>query len=505
MQTAYDELPYPGGPFVQTHPDHLATIATLFGIAPPPIERCRVLELGCGDGGNLIPMAFALPGSSFTGIDLAGSAIARGQELIGAARLGNIRLRQLDVLDVNSQFGEFDYIVAHGLYSWVPPHVREQILNISRAHLAPNGLAFISYNTYPGGHLRDSLREMMRFHTRNTASARDRVTQAHELLQFLLEAHPEPDAYSAFLRQELQGFLTRMPEHFYHDELGEHNHRFYFHEFVKDVSRHRLQFLSESRLASMQTGSYAAPVIEKLRQFSQNEQLAQEQYLDFLNLRNFRQSLLCRCEVNIDRTPRPQRVMHLLAASEIQPSSPSPDVRSIAAEQFNYPNGGNMSTNNPLAKAAMLHLGRIWPQAVPVSELLHIARSETGRDSPTSSATIDEDSNWLSDMVLKLYTANFVELHTRAVPFVSEPSERPQASQLALAQLRNGSGVTNLRHSVIEVQDETARQLLSLLDGTRDRAELLRELRERLPLADVTREQLDLNLNRLAKLALLVA
>jgi len=232
--------------------------------------------------------------------------------------------------------------------------------------------------------------------------------------------------------------------------------------------------------------------------------LAQEQYLDFLNLRNFRQSLLCHSEATIDRTPKPQRVMHLLAASGAQPSSPNPDVRSTSAEKFNYPNGGNMSTNNPLAKAAILHLGRIWPQAVPVSELLHIARSEAGRDSPTSSAAIDEDSNWLSDMVLKLYAANFLELHVRAAPFVSKPSERPQSSALARAQSRNSSGVTNLRHSVIEVEDETARQLLSLLDGTRDRAELLGELRARLPLANVTREQLEVNLNRLAKLALLV-
>lgn len=504
MQTAYDDLPYPGGPFAQTHPDHLATIASLFGISAPAVEHCRVLELGCGDGGNLIPLAFALPESHFTGIDLAGSAIVRGQKLVEAVELRNIRLQELDVMDVKPEFGKFDYIIVHGLYSWVPPQVREQILNICKSNLSTNGVAFISYNAYPGGHLRDSLRKMMLFHARNTASASDRITQARELLEFLVEAHPEPDAYSAFLRQELQGFLKRLPEHFYHDELSEHNHRFYFHEFAVDACRHGLEFLSESRLASMQAG-FPAPVIEKLRQFSGNEYLAKEQYLDFLNLRSFRQSLLCHSETTIDRTPRPERVLHLLAASEAQPSSPNPDVRSTCAEQFNYPNGGNMSTNNPLAKAAMLHLGRIWPQAVPVSELLLLARREAGRDSPTTSETTEEDSNWLCDMVLKLYAANFLELHMRAAPFVLKPSERPQASALARAQLRNGPGVTNLRHAVIEVEDEAARQLLSLLDGTRDRAELVSELRKRLPSEDITTEQLELNLNRLGKMALLVS
>ena len=86
MPTPYDELPYPGSAFAQTHPDRLATLATLFGMTPAPVERCRVLELGCGDGGNLIPMAFALPESRFTGVDLATTAIARGQQLIDQVR-----------------------------------------------------------------------------------------------------------------------------------------------------------------------------------------------------------------------------------------------------------------------------------------------------------------------------------------------------------------------------------------------------------------------------------
>src|SRR5215467_8994536 len=115
MQTRYDELPYPGLAFAETHPDRLATMATLFGMTPAPVEGCRVLELGCGDGGNLIPMAFTLPKSCFTGLDLAGTAIARGRSLLGALDLSNIRLLHLDLLDVSIDFGEFDYIIAHGL------------------------------------------------------------------------------------------------------------------------------------------------------------------------------------------------------------------------------------------------------------------------------------------------------------------------------------------------------------------------------------------------------
>ncbi len=500
MPTPYDELPYPGAAFAQTHPDRLATLATLFGMTPAPVERCRVLELGCGDGGNLIPMAFGLPESRFTGVDLASTAIARGQQLIGQVGLANICIQNLDLMDMDSSFGEYDYIIAHGLYSWVPPQVRERILEICKSHLAPHGVAFISYNAYPGGHLRDTLREMMRFHTRGTVGAREQVQQARELLEFLVAAHPEQDAYSTFLRSELVSFLERKPEHFYHDELGEHNHRFYFHEFMRDTSRHGLQFLSEARLLSTQTGAFLAEVIAKIAAFSQGDDLVRQQYLDFLKLRTFSQSLLCHAGVRLEQAADPARVTTMFAATEAHPASSDPDIRSTSAEEFKYPSGGSMSTNHPLAKASILHLGRIWPKAISFHELLQIARTLSQRNTEP----LEEDTAWLSDLILRLYAANFLELHVHQPVFTAEPSEKPVASLLARAQVQTSSIVTTLRHTSIEVADEAARQLLLRLDGTRDREQLRLELGE-LAVNEITSEQLERNLQMLANRALLVA
>src|SRR5579875_368864 len=78
MANPFDEVPYPGFPFPESHPDRLATIATLFGMTPPLLESCRILELGCGDGSNLIPMAFGLPQSQWLGVDLAERPIQKG-------------------------------------------------------------------------------------------------------------------------------------------------------------------------------------------------------------------------------------------------------------------------------------------------------------------------------------------------------------------------------------------------------------------------------------------
>jgi methyltransferase-like protein/SAM-dependent methyltransferase len=504
MPTIYDEFPYPGAAFAQTHPDHLATMAILFGMTPAPAERCRVLELGCGDGGNLIPMAFGLPESCFTGIDLSISAIARGQKIIDELHLTNIRLRQLDVMDLTADFGDFDYIIAHGLYSWVPPEVRERVLEISKSRLAANGVVFISYNAYPGGHLRQTLREMMLYHIRNVTGARERVKGARELLEFLVEAHPEHDAYSAFLRLELESLLERKPESFYHDELEEHNHRFYFHEFVADAARHGLQYLSETRLLSMQSGVYPPETCDKINALSPDDDILREQYLDFLKLRTFRQTLLCHSGITLNRRPNPERVALLSASSQARPSSPEPDVSSTAAEEFNFPKSGKMSTNHPLAKAAILYLGRIWPQAAPFPELLRTARTMSGRDDPSAAAPIAEDSNWLSDMLLRLFAADFLELCVHAPKFVSSVSDRPAASPLVLAQIRAGLSVTNLRHASISLDDQAARHLLLMLDGTRNREQLLAEIRSAAA-EGVTAAQLEKKLDELAKMAVLVS
>src|SRR5262249_30408638 len=160
----YDEVPYSSKPFPQTHPDNLATVATLFGMTPPPVERCRVLELGCAAGGNLLPLAAALPGSRFVGIDLSRRQIDDGRPGREALGLRNFRLRHRSILDVGADFGQFDYILCHGVYSWVPAPVQDKILEVCAGHLAPNGVAYVSYNTYPGWHIPGAVRAMMRYH-----------------------------------------------------------------------------------------------------------------------------------------------------------------------------------------------------------------------------------------------------------------------------------------------------------------------------------------------------
>jgi 2-polyprenyl-3-methyl-5-hydroxy-6-metoxy-1,4-benzoquinol methylase len=159
--TSYDEVPYESYSYVQTHPAHMATIARLFGLNPPDFKKASVLELGCAGGGNLLPLALLYPEASFTGLDLSQEQIAEANEGKKALKLKNIDFKQQDIttFDLKAHAGKFDYIIVHGVFSWVPEPVRGKILELCQSCLSPDGLALISYNTLPGWNAVRSLRE----------------------------------------------------------------------------------------------------------------------------------------------------------------------------------------------------------------------------------------------------------------------------------------------------------------------------------------------------------
>ena len=99
-KTPYDEVSYPSFPISYTHPDRLATVASLLGMKPAPVDECRVLEIGCFDGVNLAAMAMTLPRCEFVGVDAAGTAIARGRAMAEQVGLKNLALRHLDLMEM---------------------------------------------------------------------------------------------------------------------------------------------------------------------------------------------------------------------------------------------------------------------------------------------------------------------------------------------------------------------------------------------------------------------
>ena len=474
LKTSYDDVPYPVGIYAQTHPDRLATIGILRGMRPASVYCCRVLELACGAGNNLISIAFNLPDSEFIGLDLAHSPIASGQALVGGLGLENVRLQQFDVAEVSRQrFGQFDYIIAHGLYSWVPQSVRERILAICRELLNPQGIAYISYNAQPGNHLHDLSRGIMRYHVAHFEEPQEKIRQARSILKFLAESRTTPNPYVTGLKAESERVIKYTDEVFFHDDLSEINQPFYFHEFIGDAQRRGLQFLGEASPNELGPRTFAPEVMTKMKELEGGDELVREQYKDFFLGRAFRETLLCHGELQLAPDFLPERVPKLYAACDAILIERDEKCGSAL---FRRHEGSELETQHPLIAAALKYLCAQWPCAVAFDTVLENARTAIAVNNRVS--TGEPESTSLANALTTAYKAGFVEFHVIPARLVNSVSERPISSRLARFQLQRGESTANQLHQPVKFSDSLSRHLVLLLDGSRDLETIARELTE---------------------------
>jgi methyltransferase-like protein/SAM-dependent methyltransferase len=472
--TSYDELPYSDNCFPYTHPDHLASVATIHGLIPPPVRDCRVLELGCARGGNLIPMALGLPTGRFLGIDLSSRQIAEGNAVVQKIGLDNIELRALSITDISKETGQFDYIVCHGVYSWVPEPVRDKILAICAENLAPQGVAYVSYNTYPGWHERGMVREMMAYHVRATKEALDRVERARGFLDDLVRVLPvKTSSYARIVQNESEFLRGVSSTYVYHEHLEETNHPVYFHEFIGRARSNGLRFLAEARTFGL-IDNLSPEARSAIKGWAKDAD-AREQYLDFLCNRTFRRTLLCH-ETAACRQPSLDELLTSMTISTgVRPVSSAPDVVSDAPEQFRRPEGAEtVTTNNPLTKAALVTLYEAQCRSLPFEKLWDEVRFRLGARLDELAGEEEGRLN-LGESLLRCFGSGLLDFHVHPPRFASEPGDRPLASPLARIQAEKEESVTNLRGRAVEL-DEFHRLVLRMLDGTRDLPRLIEDI-----------------------------
>ncbi len=478
---SYDEVPYPDLCYTQTHPDRLATLAHLLGMSPAPVTACRVLELGCAGGGNLLPMAYSLPGSTFLGIDASARQIAAAQEAAQTLDLNNVRFETLDIRQIDASLGTFDYIIAHGVYSWVPPDVRDQLLAVCRANLAPQGVAYISYNTYPGWHLMGMMREMMLYHTRNEHEPLARARKARSLLEFLSEnaARDRDTGYGVFLRTYAETVtkifdrsLLNGDAALLHDELEEINDPIYFHQFAEHAAAHGLQYLVESDLPSSVPANFGQDVADFIAASTQNI-IEAEQYLDFVQNRTLRRTLLCHQEVSLTRNVFNDALESLSVALLATPAGKASDHPN--AQRYRGRDGSLFTTDHPLTQAALEVLSQIRPRPLPFARLVDRAEGRMLERGETFDAQTDRAVLAANLLKAFTYSTDLITLHSYLPPFVVTVSQRPVASAVARWQAQRDRLVPNLRHERVRL-DSLGRWLLLQLDGTRTRDDLLETL-----------------------------
>jgi SAM-dependent methyltransferase len=510
--TSYEEVPFDSGPVTNSHPDSLATVATLYGMTPPPVDNCRVLELGCSTGGNLLSMALSLPDSTFVGIDLAPRQIVQARALADTLGLANVDLRAMSIADVGDEFGTFDYIVCHGVYSWVPEPIRDAILRVCSRHLAPSGVAFVSYNTFPGWHARAMVREMIVFHDDPTRPPMERVARGREFVEFLARCASMPmSVYRAVFERELHAIRTMTDSHFLHEELEAVNQPVYFADFAHRASENGLHCLAEAGLSAAEA-LLPPEVRAPLREWS-TDAVQHEQYLDFVRDRAFRQTLLCHSTARTGGAPTADSIPALYLAARAAPIAPAADPAADVAEEFRSPDGRVVNTNHPLLRTALHVLFEALPTAPPFEELWQRVRDRA--PDAVRALSADDSRRTLAGAMLQCAMGHLVALHVRPAPCAVDAGPLPTASPLARLQAAVGERVTNLRHFTVDLLSFD-RMVVPYLDGTRDRPAILALVRDAVDRGDISTEDgaplpsdlslaLDASLRRLAGSALLIA
>ena len=459
----YNEVPYTDHPYRVTHPRCLETMATLFGMNPAPIGTSRVLELGCAGGGNLIPQAQDLPQAEFVGIDFAKRQVSDGEEIVSSLGLKNIRLMHGNIIEVDDSWGQFDYIICHGVYSWVPPEVQDKILEICRRNLGPQGVAVISYNTYPGWHLKGMVREMMRYHALRFTDAKEQIYQSQALLEFMVETGNEDRGVGKFLKEELETLRRTSNSYLFHEHLETHNLPCYFHEFAKRAADRNLQYLGDSVFGKMLLQSLP----EKSRNLLKDlPMLQQEQYKDFLQNRTFRSSLLCHQEITLDLriTPDKARPFHVGLTDNIAWGKEL-DIHDGKPITLQCPSKGKMTIRNRMVKSAILYLKELFPNYISFGVLHETA---LGRLGPAADdATENTDANQLGSAVLSAFGLGMLDICVHPPACATGLSSFPQATPLARHQAETKNNVTNLRHEIVKL-DDLSRHVVRRLDGQHD-------------------------------------
>jgi SAM-dependent methyltransferase len=432
-------------------------------MTPAPVTCCRVLEIGCGDGSNLIPMAYALPRGRFKGVDLAAAPIAAGCQTASDLGLGNISLVAGDLREIGPESGQFDYILAHGVYSWVPPDVRDGLLRICAERLAPAGIAFISYNVLPGRHVRLALREMMLYHTRHIADQDERIQQARWFMQFLKDGCVGAGPWHAVMDREIERLMEHNDGSLRHDDLAEINDPVYFREFAAHSARHGLQYLGEADLFEMFDVSGSLGWLRK-------DVLEREQYRDFLRGRAFRQTLLCRSDVVLEREPGPESMDRFLFSA---PARDTEDGQIEGLRRIRI-----RAVHDSVYRVAHA-LGDSYPLPLAFEELVPYAG----------------DAAALREILFGLVMGGFADLHVYDFPCEESVTEHPTAGRLVRYQAARSAYVTNACHHTVKL-DEAGRQLLCLMDGTRDCNDLAQA-------TELTPEVLSASLKWMAGMALL--
>lgn len=464
VRAHYAEVSYPGSAFAQTHPARHAAIARLFGRTPADVRTARILEVGCAQGYNLLPLAAQLPHAHFIGVDFSDHELARGRALAVAAGLANIEFVCADLRTYAPPAGSFDFIIAHGVLSWVPDDAKAALFALCAHALTTDGIAYISYNTYPGWKQREAVRDLMLMRLGGLTAPAERLAAARATLdglEKLLAGRTE--SHAGLTRRIVANMRGKQPGHFYHDDLDGVNDPCYFLQFAAWAAEHGLAYLAEAEWETMFPELLPEDARAQLAPFN-GDRLQQEQQLDYLRNRTFRCSLLVRSGGPAATHPDPAALRGCAFASHLRPPVAVPPLDAATPVRFGASTAHSFETKDPVVKALFCVLAAAWPRRVAFAELILAVQRLLAHARVNPPGDLEHA---LLSRLLEACGRKLVDfLSLTDIVCATTPPPAPHVHPLTRPMAAEGLPVANAWHEIVPL-DDTARTLLATLDGTR--------------------------------------
>lgn len=457
----YEDVLYDDYAFPEAHPDYLLALGVLFGRHVDQDQPVRILDLGCGLGGHLLPLAEWDPRGRYVGIDASEPQIASGKAVAKTLGLHNVELFASDLRNPPTDLGRFDVVVCHGVYSWVDPEVQRSIWRLIRSTLAPSGMAYVSYNTMPGWRHRGTIREVLHHLVPPPAEAsdRDRIAIARDALQIWKAAvQDRPSRHLRAIESEIDLLGKTTDAYLLYEHLAQINSPCWFSDVAGAASEHGLTYLSDA-LLPMMFPTLTKEVSEWMEARAQSFE-AQEQLTDLLTQRLFRRSLFVHRGTPVDRELHWRRLEGLHLATSIRRNAENSEILESTM-------GTEVASDDPIVQLALELLADLRPSTIRFDQLCEAATGGT----PST-----PEKKRIGNGILSLITKGMVTPRLRFPPIANEVATTPIASPLARLQAANDEpGCVNGMHQRVALT-KTDKAILKRLDGTQDREALITAL-----------------------------
>ncbi len=360
----YDELPYTSSPIDWSALERLAVVSLLHGGPRPPLDVYRVLELGCGNGANLLPLAFYRRHATFVAVDGADSQIQIAGVRATALGLANIEFIHADFREAADAIsGQFDFVIAHGILSWVPDEVRDALLELCAQSVRPGGLLYMNYNTRPGWNVRGLVREFLLAQTAAETNLRVRAQLAQEVAGKVVSAMTDLEQpYSRLLANEFrfvcEGNITWVA----HEFLSPDNHPYWRSEFLELVGRYGFEYVADADF-NYSSGRIPEDLPARL-ELERITGRSIEDTIDLLCYRQLHSPILTLGPFN-KNLPGLTEFGNLFVASCLE-RCPSSDENGTV--KFRHPSGYEVEAKENFMQEAFMKLHTQWPRGSRVAE-----------------------------------------------------------------------------------------------------------------------------------------